>query len=988
MKEETLKTSNTLETLEGMRNGSQTNKLTLTQEQELNSKKHITQCILPLMSHILDLQQKGPRLNGCVDGDLIPSENVTFDLGSPSNRFRDVYLSGNTIYLGDAPISASQTQVSLGSTLIAHNTTGNTILTGNVGIGTTNPSDTLHVWGDASIGQIVSSEDENSRLTLWSPTSNGGTTNPPVATESVLMLNRSGVEGQTFSNIVDFRVGRYENTIFKSSTKLDIHLGEDATNNVVNKKHVMTLQGNGNVGIGTTNPSGLLQLYGNSSAEIGARIRNINASSLSILRLQNDNTSDLVLFFNGSIRGTTDGGSNTATLRNDAGDLRLQAKGQGGIHIKQTSGNVGIGWASPSQKLSVAGGILASASGSISEQGAHLQWNRTNGGGETWLINQVGSGYSNGIRFGGSDTSNNVTEWMRIDNGNVGIGTITPGEKLNVVGNLRIGASGTENYIAFSGTTGDTGYITTYIGERIYSGSESSELLLFKGNDVPGSSGPDRIRHLAEEHRFDTYTSALSGTFSAVGNATASTRMIVLNNGNVGIGVTNPINALVVAGSLSNSTPNQQQGVHMGVHAGQYAGIEMVSAHGGWIDFSKTNATPADFRGRIRYFNDANQFNIYTNGNENERMIIDASGFVQIGSRASNVPRGKLYIKNEPGTTRGNKSGGKAITIAHGHFNDRWNIETRNGNGTDGLSDPFSDIDLCIIHQNAVKDGELKVVIKPFGSNVTLNFTGQHRCFVDGENYSSLQSLVGLIVVCNKNEYIKMSGGTVKGKDAITIAESLPVVSLSTNAMDKRCFGVICMAEDPENREDQFGHIVTPYKKEKGDTRAFINSVGEGAIWVTNANGNFESGDYITTSNIPGYGMRQNDDLLHNYTVAKITMDCDFTNPSRPKYKIKKEIEPSIQEEQGASIEGEIAAAPSSNEESEESGENVLDVDGNLIWEQVVDDNGNLVLEESYNVRFISSSGEQMSRDEYNTRKEADEEVYIAAFVGCTYHCG
>jgi SAM-dependent MidA family methyltransferase len=28
---------------------------------------------------------------------------------------------------------------------------------------------------------------------------------------------------------------------------------------------------------------------------------------------------------------------------------------------------------------------------------------------------------------------------------------------------------------------------------------------------------------------------------------------------------------------------------------------------------------------------------------------------------------------------------------------------------------------------------------------------------------------------------------------------------------------------------------------------------------------------------VAGYGQKQNDDLLHNYTVAKITADCDFS---------------------------------------------------------------------------------------------------------------
>ena len=55
-----------------------------------------------------------------------------------------------------------------------------------------------------------------------------------------------------------------------------------------------------------------------------------------------------------------------------------------------------------------------------------------------------------------------------------------------------------------------------------------------------------------------------------------------------------------------------------------------------------------------------------------------------------------------------------------------------------------------------------------------------------------------------------------------------------------------------------------------------INSVGEGAIWVCNINGSFENGDYITSSSIQGFGMRQESDSEKNYTVAKITCDCEF----------------------------------------------------------------------------------------------------------------
>ena len=42
-----------------------------------------------------------------VSGSLIPSANVTYDLGTPTKRWRSLYLSNNTIYLGAAVIRAS-----------------------------------------------------------------------------------------------------------------------------------------------------------------------------------------------------------------------------------------------------------------------------------------------------------------------------------------------------------------------------------------------------------------------------------------------------------------------------------------------------------------------------------------------------------------------------------------------------------------------------------------------------------------------------------------------------------------------------------------------------------------------------------------------------------------------------------------------------------------------------------------------------------------
>ena len=260
--------------------------------------------------------------------------------------------------------------------------------------------------------------------------------------------------------------------------------------------------------------------------------------------------------------------------------------------------------------------------------------------------------------------------------------------------------------------------------------------------------------------------------------------------------------------------------------------------------------------------------------------------------------------------------------------------------------------------------------IQDHNKNVQMNFTGQHRSLIRGIDFSDPdldeEDLSGLIVVADQNEYMSMSGGLTVGQEAIMIDESLPVVSLSSKPKDKRVFGVISGIE-AEDRNDVYGAFATPYEKEVGDQRVFVNSIGEGGIWVIDQDGELSSGDYIVTSIIPGYGMRQESEFLANYTVAKITMDCTFDPEVISKKKIKKRqviIEELV------------------------SYENVLDEMGRLIWEQTCDKQGQPIFESAYKMRYLLPDGTRISKKEYVKAKLKRKEVYRAAFVGCTYHCG
>jgi len=116
-----------------------------------------------------------------------------------------------------------------------------------------------------------------------------------------------------------------------------------------------------------------------------------------------------------------------------------------------------------------------------------------------------------------------------------------------VNGNLFVGSSSDadSNVIEFAGTTGDAASLT-YIGERIYESTEKSELLLFKGNDIEGVSGSDRIRLFGNNIVFDVFSAVTSGTFDQVGaSANAVRAMTIGQTGNVSIN-----NDLTVSGSI------------------------------------------------------------------------------------------------------------------------------------------------------------------------------------------------------------------------------------------------------------------------------------------------------------------------------------------------------------------------------------------------------------------------------------------------------
>jgi hypothetical protein len=575
---------------------------------------------------------------------------------------------------------------------------------------------------------------------------------------------------------------------------------------------------------------------------------------------------------------------------------------------------------------------------------------------ETYLDATIGS--SAAVSFG-------TVRLCTTKDGNVGIGTESPTSKLHVFGGA---------------LTADTDIATFH-----YTNGNQSYLKIKQVKHTPDATSwtgwSTRIQQVTDvTNQSYIEFNPLDGQYATAFGRGSSEYMRIKNGGNVGIGTTSPEGALDIVTSsttpalwLRNSTNASGCLINMtdSDTSEQYC----------TLDYRHANGSSLGFQNRLHFSTtETSTGGVFST--EGSLMIgVDGKDGGQMTSSTASG-RKNLWIQSTYG---GNTS-----------QNYGWWIGAQN----QGLTSTDNDL-----YFGVVRNGTLTMCGTLLDQrNAELNFTGQHRTFVKDVPIQQLEDKEGLIVSADQNDFIRMSGGIARGNEAITTNESLPIVSFSTKSNDKKCFGVVSTTEDPENRVEVYGNFASNIRKEVGDTRVYINSVGEGAVWVTNINGSLESGDYITTSNVSGYGMRQDDDILHNYTVAKITMDCDFNPQTQPKKIIKKELanvdywidyatseinqeeyetlpenEREIHEDKYYKIyKREIQKVNPENDryvhEVHEELVNVLDEHGQLQWEDHPSET-----EKAYKIRYLTADGQ--ITDEANA-------VHIAAFVGCTYHCG
>lgn len=364
--------------------------------------------------------------NLVVGNDLIINDNTLFvqsltnrvgiNTSSPSYEL-DVYgsIRSNDIYIENSEVATSlsnggaltiQGGASIGKNMIIGN--GMYVVEGNVGLGVSN---------------AVSKLDVDGSITLRGETSGFN----PLTEVDVTNREQTYIAFATNSSQGNWAYLRQIGELDEMILTIDFH--NEATNagfqirdvnSSVNPDEIpetrFLVAKGGNVGIGTNFATCKLDIQ-NKDEKIGYKLsQNLGSLEVGVAYDNSDYCSN---------------SSSGDTVIKSSKELHLLSGNGNSMLTVKTSGNI----------QSNAGSIVVKNSSYINDEGLWMQWNRSGIEGESWLINQKGSGTGvGGIVFGYSNTSNDVSEAMRISNdGDIGINTSTPACKLHVVGNGTIG---------------------------------------------------------------------------------------------------------------------------------------------------------------------------------------------------------------------------------------------------------------------------------------------------------------------------------------------------------------------------------------------------------------------------------------------------------------------------------------------------------------------------------------------------------------------
>ncbi len=367
---------------------------------------------------------------------------------------------------------------------------------GNIGIGTTSPATKLEVSGDIRFSNKANS----------------------------LFFGSSGSDG-TWSGAKMTRAGSYLIISDYSGVQLGGYDGSSYGPRLV-------VKGDGNVGIGTTNPAAELHVETSNQSDILAK----STESSAVFTADGFVNSVFAMKENGTLKSEFfyDSINNQMKIRTSSAEsLSLGVNNGQNIFIRGSDGNVGIGTTSPSGALHVNQGtgdavtsLYTNTYGTVTIARNHS----TN----PYIQTSFVSGQSALSFYQNSNLYTKISVGDSYFNGgNVGIGTTSPGRKLTV--------AGTDNLL-FLDSSGNS-YVTI---DR--SATDRRSALVFSTAGDGTSNIPNNINWALGTADSDEVGDG-TGFFIGTNTAATSAKLFINSSNNVGIGTTSPSEKLHVAGN-------------------------------------------------------------------------------------------------------------------------------------------------------------------------------------------------------------------------------------------------------------------------------------------------------------------------------------------------------------------------------------------------------------------------------------------------------
>lgn len=353
---------------------------------------------------------------------------------------------------------------------------------GNVGIGTTNPSQILHVLGQTT--------DTRLKVTNGSATSSSNTSSLDLSAMSSTQERTATLIQSWFSDTTD-------------ATRTATLLITPAINGSY-AASTMTLVG-GNVGIGTTSPSALLHLKSSSGTANSAPLKFSSGTNLSTIEdgaMEFDGSQ--LYFSSGGVRRTlasTSGGTiggNISTVNNSSGSITMNPMAGNSVIVNSntvstntTSGALIVnGGAGIAGQLNVGGGInsmsttAATGSSNVSSPPFYLTanyWDGTASALDRWSITNimgVGTNPTSTLTFDHTPGTSGAKSYAFL-NGNMGVGTSTPASLLSVYNSSSTPAVNLSVFSDFDASVVATRSSTLKLSQRYSAGSSG----VSNGND-------------------------------------------------------------------------------------------------------------------------------------------------------------------------------------------------------------------------------------------------------------------------------------------------------------------------------------------------------------------------------------------------------------------------------------------------------------------------------------------------------------------------